>query len=86
MTIVLANEPEDTLGGTLSTTASDGVATFSGLILTRAATGYTILISSDGLSGAATNPITVTPGAASQVVLTKQPPGSVMQEIASACK
>ena len=41
--VALANNPGgSTLGGTLSVTASNGVATFSGLTLTKAASGYTL--------------------------------------------
>ena len=64
MTAGLANNPGGaTLGGTLSVTASQGVASFAGLTLTGAAAGYTLLISSSGLSGATTGSITVSPGA-----------------------
>ena len=47
VTVALANNPGGaTLGGTLSVTASQGVATFSGLTLTKAASGYTLTVSS----------------------------------------
>ena len=59
-------------------TASNGVATFSGLTLTTAASGYTLQASSSGLSGATTSAITVTPAAATQVVIAEQPPASVV--------
>ncbi len=46
VTVALANNPGGaTLGGTLTATASDGVATFSGLTLTTAASGYTLDVS-----------------------------------------
>ena len=77
VTVMIANEPDEQLSGTLTTTASNGIASFSGLELTRAASAYTIFIWSNGLSGATTNPITVTPAAASQVVIAEQPPESV---------
>ena len=78
VTVALASGPGGTtLGGTLSGTASDGVATFSGLTLTKAASGYTILVSSDGLSGATSSSITATPAPASQLVITQPPPSSV---------
>ena len=77
--MALANNPTGaTLGGTLSVTASHGVATFSGLTLTKAASGYTLQVSSSGLSGATSSAITVTPAAATQVVITQQPPASVV--------
>ena len=78
VTIALASAPAGaTLGGTLTVTASDGVATFSGLTLTTAGSNYTLVVSSSGLSEAVTSSITVTPLAASQVGITQQPPGSV---------
>jgi uncharacterized delta-60 repeat protein len=79
VTVALANNPGGaTLGGTLTATASDGVATFSGLTLTKAATGYTLAVSSSGLSGSTSSAITVTPAAATQLVITQQPPASVV--------
>jgi len=43
-----------------SVKASKGVAAFSGLTLTKVGTGYTLAVSSSGLTGATTSPITVT--------------------------
>ena len=78
VTVALANNPGGaTLGGTLSATASSGVATFSGLTLTRAASGYNLQASSSGLTSATTGAVNVTPAAASQVVITQQPPATV---------
>ena len=43
VTIALANNPGgSTLGGTLTVPAVNGVATFSGLTLNKAGTGYTL--------------------------------------------
>jgi len=79
VSVALATCPTGaTLGGTLSVTASQGVATFSGLTLTTAASGYTFQVSSSGLSGATSSAMTVTPAAATQVVITQQPPASVV--------
>jgi hypothetical protein len=51
VTIALADNPAGaTLGGTLTVTASAGVAVFSGLTLSQAGTGYTLKISADGAS------------------------------------
>jgi len=78
VTVALANNPGGaTLGGTLSVTASQGVATFSGLTLTAAASGYTLVVTSSGLSETVTSAITVSPLAASQLVVTQQPPATV---------
>ena len=61
VTVALSNNPTGAkLGGTLSETASKGVATFSGLTLNKVGTGYTLALSSSGLTGATTSPITVT--------------------------
>ena len=67
VTVALGNNPGGaTLGGTLTVTASQGLATFSGLTLTTAASGYTLAVSSSGLSGSTSSAITVTPAAATQ--------------------
>jgi hypothetical protein len=57
--------------------ASNGVAAFSGLTITTAGSGYTIQASSSGLSSATTSAITVTPAAATQLVITTEPPPTV---------
>jgi uncharacterized delta-60 repeat protein len=78
VTVALANNPGGaTLGGTLSVTASNGVATFSGLTLTTADSGYTLLVTSSGLSETVTGAITVTPAAATQLVVSQQPPSTI---------
>ena len=78
-TAILSNNPGGTtLGGTQSVMVSQGVATFSGLTLTRAAAGYTIGVSSTSPGGATTSAFSVTPAAATQVVITEQPPASVV--------
>jgi hypothetical protein len=79
VTVALATNPGGaTLGGTLTATASNGIATFSGLTLTTAASGYTLDVSSSGLGSATTSAVTVTPAAATQVVITQQPPANVV--------
>ncbi|MHB1557452.1 MAG: hypothetical protein ACYC61_08230 [Isosphaeraceae bacterium] len=78
VTVGLAGGPSDaTLGGTLGAAASGGVATFSGLTIDQAGTGYTIEASDVGLNAAASTVMTVTPAAASQLVVTVQPPSTV---------
>jgi len=78
VTIALANNPSDsTLNGNLTIKASGGVATFSGLTLDTAANGYTIDATSTGLTSVMTNAFDVTPAAASQLLVTTQPPGTV---------
>ena len=76
VTVALANNPGGaTLGGTLTATASNGVATFSDLSLTTAASGYTLDLSASGLGAGVTSAITVTPAAATQVVDHARTPG-----------
>ena len=78
VTVALQNNPGGaTLGGTLTVTASGGVATFSGLTVTKAASGYTLVVSSSSVNSPTTSAITVTPAAATQVAITTQPPASV---------
>ena len=77
VTVALKNNPgSGTLNGTLTVNASAGVATFSGLTLDQAANGYTIQATTTGLSSATTNAFDITPAAASQLVVTTQPPAS----------
>src|SRR5262249_18234616 len=76
--VALSNSPSGaTLGGTLAVTASSGVATFSGLTLTEAASGYTLSVSSVGVTSTTTSAVTVIPAAATQLVVTQQPPSTV---------
>jgi streptogramin lyase len=71
VTVGLANNPSvATLGGTLTVTASGGVATFSDLTLTKAAVGYTFQLSSSGLGWAVNSAMTVTPATATQLAIT----------------
>jgi hypothetical protein len=60
VTVGLASNPGGTtLGGTVTVTASGGVATFSGLTLTQAASGYTLYVSASGPTSTTTNPFNV---------------------------
>jgi subtilase family serine protease len=78
VTVTLGNDPGGaTLGGTLSVTAQGGVATFSGLSITHAAAGYTLVASAAGSSSATTNAFTVTPAAPTRLAMVVQPPGKV---------
>jgi virginiamycin B lyase len=78
VTVALGQNPVGaTLGGTLTVQASGGVATFSSLTLNKAASGYTLYASGGSLGWGVTNPITVTPAAATQLVITQQPPSTV---------
>jgi streptogramin lyase len=79
ITVALANNPTGaTLGGMLNVAATNGVATFAGLMLTKAGSGYAIQISGNGLTSAATGAMTVNPAPASQVAFTQEPQSSVI--------
>ena len=78
VTIALKSNPGDgTLGGTLMTNADAGVAGFAGLTLDEAANGYTIQVTAAGVTGAITGSFDVTPAAASQLLVTAEPPSSI---------
>ena len=72
VTIGIGNNPGGgTLSGTLTATTNIwGEATFSGLSINKAATGYTLLATSTGYAGAVSTPFTVTAAAATQLVVT----------------
>ena len=77
-TITVASGPSGgTLTGTSNATAQERRRHVSGLILTKAGSGYTLQVSSTGLTSATTTAINVTPLAASRFVITTQPPSSV---------
>ena len=77
--VALASNPGGgTLGGTLSATATNGVATFSDLTLDRAGIGYTLHVTGTGLIPTTTSAFDVTPVAATQLVVTTQPPVGVL--------
>ena len=67
------NPPGAILGGTFSLSATAGVASFSGLTLEQAGAGITLAASSPGLAEARTDLISVSPAAATQLVVTAQP-------------
>jgi hypothetical protein len=65
------------LNGTLTVNAVAGVATFSGLSINKAGTGDTIAATSIPLAPAVTNSFSVVAAAATQLVVTGQPPASI---------
>jgi hypothetical protein len=78
VTVALAGGPFGAgLDGSLSTSASGGVASFSGLSIDQAGTGYTIEATATGLSSATTDCFTVTPAAPSQLVIEAGPASSL---------
>ena len=75
ITLALANNPDgSTLGGTVTLAASSGVAVFSTTTLNRVGTGYTLTASNSSLLPTTTSPVTVIPGAATQLVIAGEPP------------
>ena len=78
-TVSLASSPAGTLlGGTLTATFQSGVATFAGLRLETAGSGYTLQVASGSLPAVTTSGITVTPGPATMLAVTVQPPSSLL--------
>ena len=65
------------LRGTLIATATNGVAVFHGLSINTASTGYTLQATGVGMTAATTDFINVTPGPATELAVTAEPPGAV---------
>jgi hypothetical protein len=77
LTLTLASGPTGaTLGGTTTVQIVNGVASFGGLLLTKAGT-YTIQGTSDGLTPVTTDAFTVLASSATHLVVTTQPPTSI---------
>ena len=74
---LVGNPGSPSLLGASTVSAGAGLATFSGLTLDKAAASYTLQALSNGLAPATTGSIEVTPGAATQLVVTAQPPASL---------
>jgi hypothetical protein len=61
VSVTFANNPTGaTLGGTLSVSANQGVASFTNLTINKTGSGYTLRVTSSGLISVVTNPINVT--------------------------
>jgi alpha-tubulin suppressor-like RCC1 family protein len=67
------NPAQGKLSGTTTVAAIDGVATFSGLSIDKAGTGFTLTASSPKLSSAITSSFSVVAGAPTKLVFTVQP-------------
>ena len=77
-TVALASNPgSSTLGGTLTVTAANGVATYSGLTLNKVGSSYTLAVTSGTLTAATSSAISVAAGTATQLLITTQPPSTV---------
>jgi hypothetical protein len=76
-TVALASNPAGgSLGGALTLSASSGIVTFSALNLNKVG-GYTLAVSSGTLTAATSTAVSVTPGAATQLLISTQPPTTV---------
>src|SRR5436853_470271 len=78
VTVAIGTNPGGgTLSGTTSSSAVNGVATFTGLNINRAGAGYTLAVSAAGLGTAPSPAFNVTAGAATQLVFTVEPSATV---------
>src|SRR5436190_19672691 len=74
ITVAIGSNPGGgTLAGTTSVNAVSGVATFSTLSINNPGTGYTLVASASGLTGATSTAFNVTPPPATHVAFTTQP-------------
>ncbi|WP_164011676.1 beta strand repeat-containing protein [Pyxidicoccus trucidator] len=79
VTVRLAGNPAaGALVGTTSVAAVNGRAQFPGLTLHKAGTGYTLEVTSGSFTSAASGAFGVAPAAADQLVVTQQPPETVV--------
>jgi hypothetical protein len=69
VTLSLNGGPAGTLQGTVTVSAVSGVATFSGLNITRAGTGYALGAASAPLAGVTSNSFDITPAAPATVAI-----------------
>lgn len=77
VTAALAYSPgSGTLGGTLSAAVASGMATFSNLLLDTSGSGYLLAVTDGRLPVATTSAISVSPGTATHLVITSQPPAT----------
>jgi hypothetical protein len=72
--VALGSAPSGvSLGGTTTRNASGGIAVFSDLTLTKAATGYTLFATASGLGNATSQVFAIRAGPATQLTFTVQP-------------
>jgi hypothetical protein len=76
--LALIGDDGATLAGQVTTLAGGGLASFAGLTLEQAGSGYVLEAQGDGLTTVTSSAITVTPGAATRLVITAQPPAIVI--------
>lgn len=77
VTMAIGTNPSaGTLSGTMTVSASAGIASFSSLKIDKAGTGYTLVASSGGLTDATSGGFAVTVGLATKLFFSVQPPAS----------
>lgn len=76
VTVGIAPSGASLTGSTTAVTNASGIATFTGLGITGVVGNYTLAFSASGLTGTTSNSIAVTPGPASALSITTQPPAS----------
>jgi alpha-tubulin suppressor-like RCC1 family protein len=82
VSLTLSTNPGSaTLDGTTTVNAVGGVATFSGLSITKAAAGYQLTASSGTLTSSPSSAFTVTPAAAAKLIFAVQPPNQTEANI-----
>jgi hypothetical protein len=78
VTVAIGTNPGGgTLSGTLTVTASAGIATFSNLSINKSGTGYTLTVSSGSLTGATSNAFNITPAAVNHLAFGQQPTNAI---------
>ena len=77
VTVALASGPTSQLGGTLTMMAVDGIATFTDLNVGTVGSGYTLAVTSPGLTGATSTAFVVNPGPAAKLLITTEPASTV---------
>jgi hypothetical protein len=82
VTLALAANPAGgTLSGTVTTAAVNGIATFAHLSLNKLGTGYTLQASDGPLGAAVSSSFSVVAGPAVQLLVTTQPPASILTNV-----
>lgn len=71
------NPPGGTLFGTKTVSAVGGIATFAGLSIDKAGSGYTLVASSGSLASATSAAFGISPAAVTQLLFTTEPPATV---------
>jgi len=70
---ISTNPTNATLNGVTTVVAVNGIATFSGLIINRAGTGYVLTAAAQGFGSAASQSFNILPGPAAKLAFTNQP-------------